>query len=65
MERRELMLGIAEKLPKSTAKPPKSVPDKVIADKPVSPKTSPKAAAPSAVRRRIVALEAHSLRKRH
>ncbi len=60
MRRRELMLGIAEKLPKSAAKPPKAIPDKAVPDKAL-----PKAAAPSAVRRRIVALEAHSLRKRH
>jgi phosphoribosyl-ATP pyrophosphohydrolase len=60
MARRELMLGIAEKLPKSTTKPPKAIPDKVTADK-----TLPKAATSSAVRRRIVALEGRSLRKRH
>ena len=60
MERRELMLGIAEKLPKSAAKLPKAVADKVIADSAL-----PKAATPSAVRRRIVALEGRSLRKRH
>ena len=46
MERREHLLGIAEKLPKS------------------SPKMR-EAAAPSPVRRRIVALEGRSLRKRH
>ena len=46
MERREDMLGIAEKLPKSRLKLPKVV------------------AAPAA-RRRIVALEGRSLRKRH
>ena len=45
MERREDMLGIAEKLPKSSGK-------------------MPKAAAPMAVRRRIVALEGRGLRKR-
>jgi phosphoribosyl-ATP pyrophosphohydrolase len=45
MERREHLLGIAEKLPKSSVK-------------------LPKAPAP-AVRRRIVALEGRSLRKRH
>ena len=51
MERREMLLGIAEKLPKSSAKSPKlaSLP------KAVSP--------PPAVRRRIVALEGRSLRK--
>ncbi|MBN8991211.1 MAG: phosphoribosyl-ATP diphosphatase [Rhizobiales bacterium] len=58
MRRRELMLGIAEKLPKSAAKPPKAIPDKAV-------KALPKAAAPSAVRRRIVALEGRSVRKRH
>jgi phosphoribosyl-ATP pyrophosphohydrolase len=46
MERREHLLGIAEKLPKSVVKLAKAVP------------------AP-AVRRRIVALEGRSLRKRH
>jgi phosphoribosyl-ATP pyrophosphohydrolase len=46
MERREDLLGIAEKMPKSTAK-------------------MPKATAPPAVRRRIVALESRTLRKRH
>jgi phosphoribosyl-ATP pyrophosphohydrolase len=46
MERREDMLGIAEKLPKSRLKLPKVV------------------AAPAA-RRRIVALEGRTLRKRH
>jgi phosphoribosyl-ATP pyrophosphohydrolase len=46
MERREHLLGIAEKLPKSSLK-------------------MPKIAAPSPVRRRIVALDGRSLRKRH
>ena len=46
MQRREEMLGIAEKLPKSPVK-------------------LPKAAAPPLARRRIVALEGRSLRKRH
>src|SRR3954466_6390075 len=46
MERREDMLGIAEKLPKSQLK-------------------LSKAAGPPAARRRIVALEARALRKRH
>ena len=46
MERREHLLGIAEKLPKSSPK-------------------MPKAAAPSAVRRRIVAIEGRGLRKRY
>ena len=62
MERREDMLGIAEKLPK--AKMPK-----VLATKPAPPKGLPKAlpkttAAP-AVRRRIVALEGRAAHKRH
>jgi phosphoribosyl-ATP pyrophosphohydrolase len=60
MARRELMLGIAEKLPKTTTKPPKSIPDKAV-----PAKASPKAVTPPAVRRRIVALEGRSLRKRH
>jgi phosphoribosyl-ATP pyrophosphohydrolase len=58
MERREDMLGIAEKLPKSADKMPK------VLSKALSAKALPKTAAP-AVRRRIVALEGRSLRKRH
>ena len=54
MERREDMLGIAEKLPKSAAKLPKEL-----------HKERHKAAAPPAARRRIVALEPRALRKRH
>jgi phosphoribosyl-ATP pyrophosphohydrolase len=46
MERRENLLGIAEKLPKSAF-------------------MRPKATAPPAARRRIVALEGRALRKRH
>ena len=46
MARREHLLGIAEKLPKSSSKRPKAV-------------------APPAARRRIVALEGGGLRKRH
>lgn len=46
MEKREHLLGIAEKMPKTTAK-------------------MPKAAAAPASRRRIVALEGRSIRKRH
>ena len=70
MERRELMLGIAEKLPKSALKPPKAIAGKAVADKAISAKAVPakalpKAAPPPAVRRRIVALEGRSLRKRH
>jgi phosphoribosyl-ATP pyrophosphohydrolase len=70
MERREEMLGIAEKLPKSALKPPKAIAGKAVADKAISAKAVPakalpKAAPPPAVRRRIVALEGRSLRKRH
>jgi phosphoribosyl-ATP pyrophosphohydrolase len=46
MARRESLLGIAEKMPKSAIKPPKI-------------------ASPRAVRRPIVALEGHPLRKRY
>ena len=64
MERREDMLGIAEKLPKM----PKVLAGKAAAGK-VLPKAMskelPKATASPAVRRRIVALEGRSLRKRH
>jgi phosphoribosyl-ATP pyrophosphohydrolase len=60
MERREDLLGIAEKLPKSAVKMPK-----VLARKAVADKALPKATASPAVRRRIVALEGRSLRKRH
>ena len=65
MERREDMLGIAEKLPKSVVKMPKALETKALASKAVSDTTLPKAAASPAVRRRIVALESRSLRKRH
>lgn len=61
MARRELMLGIAEKLPKS----PKAISDKALPNKAVPAKALPKAATPPAVRRRIVALESRTLRKRH
>jgi phosphoribosyl-ATP pyrophosphohydrolase len=60
MARREHMLGIAEKLPKSRAKMPKEVPNKAVPSHAL-----PKAATPPAVRRRIVALEGRSPRKRH
>ena len=68
MERREDLLGIAEKLPKSAvksmdklaAKMPKSIVNKALPAKPLA-----KAVTPPAVRRRIVALEGRSLRKRH
>jgi phosphoribosyl-ATP pyrophosphohydrolase len=62
MERREDLLGIAEKLPK--AKMPKTLAAKATIGKAL-PKTLPKAPASPAVRRRIVALEGRSLRKRH
>ena len=58
MERREDMLGIAEKLPKSATKLPKELSKEL-------PKELPKAAAPPAARRRIVALEPRALRKQH
>jgi phosphoribosyl-ATP pyrophosphohydrolase len=67
MERREDMLGIAEKLPK--AKAAKAVVGKVAVGKAAVgkalPKPLPKATAAPAVRRRIVALEGRGLRKRH
>ncbi|KRR16724.1 phosphoribosyl-ATP pyrophosphatase [Bradyrhizobium lablabi] len=54
MERREDLLGIAEKLPKP-----------VKASKMAPAKSPPKATAVPAARRRIVALDGRSLRKRH
>ena len=71
MERREDLLGIAEKLPKSAVKMPKALASKALpkALPKTLPKTLPKelskATASPAVRRRIVALEGRSLRKRH
>ena len=72
MERREDMLGIAEKLPKSAVKMPKEthtvLASEAIAGKPLPKALSKelsKATASPAVRRRIVALEGRSLRKRH
>lgn len=59
MERREDLLGIAEKMPKVGLKANLKLP-KAVAGKAVT-----KTAAPSAVRRRIVALEGRGLRKRH
>jgi phosphoribosyl-ATP pyrophosphohydrolase len=50
MERREDLLGIAEKLPKSALKMPKAI---------------SKDAPPRVARRPIVALESRGLRKRH
>jgi phosphoribosyl-ATP pyrophosphohydrolase len=55
MERREHMLGIAEKLPKR----PKALPEKAIVSTALPKATQP------VVRRRIVALEGRGLRKRH
>jgi len=64
MKRREEMLGIAEKLPKSALKLPKALANKALPAKELSKELS-KATASPAVRRRIVALEGRSLRKRH
>ena len=69
MERREDMLGIAEKLPKSAVKMPKEILAGKRGDagkalpKELSKELS-KATASPAVRRRIVALEGRSVRKR-
>jgi phosphoribosyl-ATP pyrophosphohydrolase len=65
MARREDMLGIAEKLPKLAVKMPKALAGKAIADNAVADKELTKATASPAVRRRIVALESRSIRKRH
>ena len=71
MERREDLLGIAEKLPKSAVKMPKALASKALpkALPKTLPKTLPKelskATASPAVRRRIAALEGRSSRKRH
>jgi len=72
MGRREDMLGIAEKLPKSAVKIPKEIhkarASEAPAGKPLPKELSKelsKATAPPAVRRRIVALEGRSARKRH
>ena len=73
MERREEMLGIAEKLPKSAVKMPKVLASKALPAKALLPKTLPKTlpkelskpTASPAVRRRIVALEGRSSHKRH
>src|SRR3954465_13219111 len=59
MQRRELLLGIAEKLPKSAVKLPKAVSGKLVPGK-----APPKVAATPAVRRRIVALDGRSAGKR-
>ena len=69
MERREDLLGIAEKLPKSALKALKTMPKEVSKEisKELSKELSKSLAEPAAqpVRRRIVALEGRSLRKRH
>jgi phosphoribosyl-ATP pyrophosphohydrolase len=68
MERREDMLGIAEKLPKSAVKMPKALAGKAMTEKALPKeltKELTKATASPAVRRGIVALESRSLRKRH
>ena len=59
MERREDLLGIAEKLPKMPKVLAKALPAKALRT------ALSKAAASPAVRRRIVALEGRSSRKRH
>src|SRR3954462_12012514 len=68
MERREDMLGIAEKLPKSAVKMPKALTGQAMTEKALPKeltKELTKATASPAVRRRIVGLESRSLRKRH
>jgi phosphoribosyl-ATP pyrophosphohydrolase len=65
MERREHLLGIAEKLPKSALKLPKVSPPQVSASQVSPPKVSAPKVARQAARRPIVALESRSLRKRH
>jgi phosphoribosyl-ATP pyrophosphohydrolase len=59
MERRERLLGIAEKLPKSAVKLPKEM------SKELSKTVANDATAQPVARRRIAALEPRSLRKRH
>jgi phosphoribosyl-ATP pyrophosphohydrolase len=58
MERRERLLGIAEKLPKSALKMPKEISKQIS-------KAMPKVTPPQVARRPIVALESRNLRKRH
>src|SRR4051812_45206786 len=75
MERRENMLGIAEKLPKSAVKMSKGISKAPPKSSKAAPRISkapariskapPIAPAQPAVRRGIVALEGRSLRKRH
>ena len=59
MERREHMLGIAEKLPKSAAKLSKEM------SKELSKAVANDTSAQPAARRRVVAMEPRALRKRH
>jgi phosphoribosyl-ATP pyrophosphohydrolase len=67
MERREDMLGIAEKLPKSAGKLPKGISKEFSKEisKELSKAVANDATAQPVARRRIVALEARGLRKRH
>jgi phosphoribosyl-ATP pyrophosphohydrolase len=67
MERRERLQGIAEKLPKSAAKLPKEVSKEMSKEisKDLSKAVANDATAQPLARRRIVALEPRSLRKRH
>jgi phosphoribosyl-ATP pyrophosphohydrolase len=71
MERREHLLGIAEKLPKSAVKLPKASISKASLSKASLSKASlskaslSKASPPRVARRPIVALEGRALRKRH
>jgi phosphoribosyl-ATP pyrophosphohydrolase len=70
MRRREEMLGIAEKLPKSVGKSPRIAPVKTSPGKPLVAKpvlaesVLAEPAAPRMARRPIVALEGRALRKR-
>jgi phosphoribosyl-ATP pyrophosphohydrolase len=63
MERRERLQGIAEKLPKSAGKLSKETSKEL--SKEMSKAVANDAAAQPVARRRIVALEARGLRKRH
>ena len=69
MGRREDMLGIAEKLPKSAVKMPKEIrkalASEALVGKPLPNELSKELSKAPAVRRRIVALEGRSARKRH
>src|ERR1700753_3505140 len=64
MRRREQMLGIAEKLPKSVATPPTLAPPRRSPANPLKAKPGLAEAAPRMARRPIVALEGRALRKR-